>query len=210
MAHDDAVPRRSALRIRNEARILDAAQHVFAAEGYHGATIDRIAARAQMSQPNLHNYFKTKADLYAAVLERTLDVWLGLVDGLDATGDPVVELRRYIVRKMDLSRQYPEASRVFASEVLRGAPVLKPHIKARVRKNVAHFREVIDGWINAGRMRPVDAEHLVFLIWGATQHYADFLPQIKAIRDVPRLSKADFDAAADSIANIILDGVRPV
>lgn len=209
MAHDDAGRKRSALRIRNEARILDAAQQVFAAEGYHGATIDRIAARADMSQPNLHNYFKTKADLYAAVLERTLDVWLGLVDRLDADGDPVVELRRYIVRKMDLSRQYPEASRVFASEVLRGAPVLKPHIKARVRQNVAHFREVVDGWIAAGRMRQVDAEHLVFLIWGATQHYADFLPQIKAIRDVPRLSKADFDAAADSIATIILDGVRP-
>jgi len=209
MAHDDAGPRRSPIRVRNEARILDAAQHVFAAEGYHGATIDRIAARAQMSQPNLHNYFKTKADLYAAVLERTLEVWLGLVDRLDASGDPAVELRAYIVRKMDLSRQYPEASRVFASEVLRGAPVLKPHIKARVRGNVAHFREVVDGWVAAGRMRPVDAEHLVFLIWGATQHYADFLPQIKAIRDVTRLSKADFDSAADSIARIVLNGVLP-
>ncbi len=207
MAHDDAGPKRSPLRMRNEARILDAAQHVFAAEGYHGATIDRIAARADMSQPNLHNYFKTKADLYAAVLERTLDVWLGLVDRLDAAGDPAVELRRYIVRKMELSRQHPEASRVFANEVLRGAPVLRPHLQTRVRQNVAHFREVVDGWIAAGRLRPVDADHLVFLIWGATQHYADFLPQIKAIRGVPRLSKDDFDRAAASIATIVLNGV---
>jgi TetR/AcrR family transcriptional regulator len=210
MAHDDAGPKRSPLRVRNAARILDAAQHVFAAEGYHGATIDRIAARAEMSQPNLHNYFKTKADLYAAVLERTLDVWIGLVDHLDANGDPAVELRRFILQKMDLSRQYPEASRVFATEVLRGAAVLRPYIKTRVRQNVAHFREVVEGWIAAGRLRPVDAEHLIYLIWGATQHYADFLPQIKAIRDVPRLSKDDFDRAAQSIADIVLNGLLPV
>jgi TetR/AcrR family transcriptional regulator len=199
----------SKLKQRNEAKILEAAQHVFAAYGFHGATIDKVAERAEMSQPNLHNYFKTKADLYAAVLDQTLSVWLELIGDLDADGDPAEELRRYIGQKIELSRQFPEASRVFANEVLQGAPVLKPYIKDRVRSNVQHFSNVINGWIAAGKLRPVDPYHLVFMIWASTQHYADFMPQIKAVMDVPRFSKAHFKAAEESICAIILQGLLP-
>lgn len=209
MSHDDSGLRRSALRMRNEARILEAAQHVFAAYGFHGATIDRVAERARMSQPNLHNYFKTKAALYAAVLDQTLDIWLSLIDNLNTSDDPATGLRRYISQKMAMSRQFPDASRVFANEILRGAPVLKPQIRGKVRDNVEHFRQVIDNWVADGKLKPVDAYHLIFLIWGATQHYADFQAQIKMILDVPRLAKADFDAAADSICAIVLDGLLP-
>ncbi len=162
-------PPPSRLKLRNAAKIIDAAQHVFSVYGFHGATIDKVAARAGMSQPNLHNYFKTKADLYTAVLDQTLTLWLDLIDDLDAEGDPFVELRRYIAQKMELSRRFPEASRVFANEVLQGAPVLKAMLKTRVRANVRHFAEVIEGWAAAGRIRAVDPYHLVFLIWSATQ-----------------------------------------
>ncbi len=199
----------SKLKQRNEAKILEAAQGVFATLGFHGATIERIAERAGMSQPNLHNYFKTKGDLYAAVLEQTLSVWLGLIDDLDPSGDPATELRRYIAQKVDLSRQFPDASRVFANEILQGAPVLKPFLKTKVRDNVALFSRVIETWVAAGKLRPVDPYHLIFLIWAGTQHYADFLPQIKAIMDVPRFSKSHFEAAEQSIADIILRGLLP-
>ena len=200
-------PEPSRLKRRNSARILDAAQYVFAAYGYHGATIDKVALRAGMSQPNLHNYFKTKADLYAAVLDQTLTLWLELIDDLDAAGDPLAELRRYIGQKMELSRQFPEASRVFANEILQGAPVLKPMIRTRVRDNVRHFAEVIDGWAQAGKIRAVDPYHLIFLIWSATQHYADFGAQIRAILDVPKLTRAHFAAAEASICDLILRGL---
>ncbi len=197
----------SRLKLRNAAKIVDAAQHVFAAYGYHGATIDKVAERAGMSQPNLHNYFNTKADLYAAVLDHTLTLWLELIDDLDADSDPFDELRRYIGQKMELSRRHPEASRVFANEILQGAPVLKTLLKTRVRANVAHFAEVIAGWAAARKIRPVDPYHLVFLIWSATQHYADFSAQIRAIMDVPKLTRAHFTAAETSISDIILRGI---
>ncbi len=199
----------SRLKQRNEGRILDAAQAAFAALGFHGATIEKIAERAAMSQPNLHNYFKTKADLYAAVLEQTLNLWLSLIDDLDAQGDPATELRRYIGQKVELSRLHPEASRVFANEILQGAPVLKTRIKTQVRAKVQHFADVIAHWIAAGKLRAVDPYHLIFMIWASTQHYADFLPQIKAIMDVPRFSKAHFEAAETSISDIILTGLLP-
>ncbi|ESQ77710.1 TetR/AcrR family transcriptional regulator [Asticcacaulis sp. AC402] len=200
-------PLQSRLKQRNTAKILDAAQHVFATYGYHGATIDKVAARADMSQPNLHNYFKTKADLYAAVLDQTLSLWLDLIGDLDPAGEPQEELRRYIGRKMELSRQFPESSRVFANEVLQGAPVLKVMLKTRVRDKVRLFAEAIDGWVAAGKIRSVDPYHLVFLIWSATQHYADFGAQIRVIMDVPKLTKVHFEAAEESISEIIVRGL---
>lgn len=203
----EPIKKPSRIKQRNEARILDAAQHVFAAHGFHGATIDAVAERAGMSQPNLHNYFKTKADLYAAVLDQTLSLWLELIDDLDAAGDPAAELRRYIAQKMEASRQHPEASRVFANEILQGAPVLKNHLKTRTRDNVRQFAAVIEAWVAAGRLRPVDPYHLIFLIWAGTQHYADFSAQIKLIMDVPKLTRSHFTAAEESIVSIILDGL---
>lgn len=203
----EPVKKPSRIKQRNEARILDAAQHVFAANGFHGATIDAVAERAGMSQPNLHNYFKTKSALYAAVLEQTLGLWLELIDDLDADGDPGTELRRYIAQKMEASRQFPEASRVFANEVLQGAPVLKVHLKTRTRDNVRQFAAVIEAWVAAGKLRPVDPYHLIFLIWAGTQHYADFSAQIRLIMDVPKLTKGHFAAAEASICEIIVGGL---
>jgi len=201
--------KKTRIKIRNEAKILDAAQKLFAAHGFHGTTIEKIAEAADMSQPNLHNYFKTKADLYKTVLSNMLEIWLDPLNSLDVEAEAEVELRRYITQKIEMARLYPEASRIFAGEMLRGAPVLSAHLKGDVRDKVLAFSQVIDSWVKQGKIRPVDPIHLIFMIWGTTQHYADFLPQIRAVLGVPRLNKGHFDAAAESICAIILEGVKP-
>ncbi len=201
--------RRTRIQIRNEEKIQQAALVVFSAYGFHGATIEKIANLADMSQPNLHNYFKTKADLYIAVLDKTLETWLRPLGGLDAGGDPAMELRRYITKKMEMSRQYPEASRIFASEMLQGAPMLGSHLKDRVKTVVDEFGLVIQQWVSEGKLVEINPFHLIFLIWGATQHYADFLPQVTAVMDKSRLTKADYAEASHSITEIILGGLIP-
>src|SRR3546814_4894877 len=86
---DHRVPRkRTRIQARNEQRILDAAQEVFADYGFHGATIDKVAGKADMSQPNLHHYFKRKSDLYDAVLVPTLAIWLRPLPDLNPDGEP--------------------------------------------------------------------------------------------------------------------------
>lgn len=201
--------KKTRIKIRNEEKILEAALKLFSSYGFHGTTMEKIAELADMSQPNLHNYFKTKADLYEAVLNDILTVWVDPLGSLDVEGDPETELRRYIVKKVEMARRYPEASRIFAGEMLQGAPILMHHLKAQVRMKVKAFSTVIESWVRAGKIRPVDPMHLVFMIWGSTQHYADFLPQIRAVMDVARLTKADYDAAADSICSIIVNGLKP-
>lgn len=197
------------IQTRNEARILDAAQEVFAEAGFRGATVDRIAAKAGMSKPNLHYYFKRKRDLYLAVLRRTLDLWLEPLEELDAEGDPEKELRHYISRKLHLSRVSPMASRVFANEILQGAPMLGDYLAGDLRILVGRKAKVIRHWIATGKINAVDPHHLIFLIWAATQHYADFAPQVTAVTGVKGLSKKHFEAVEESLCQIIFHGLLP-
>lgn len=208
---DSSTPpaRKTRIQARNEQRILDAAEQVFASYGYRGATIDTIADKAEMSKPNLHYYFKRKRDLYIAVLTRTLDIWLAPLSELDPEGDPAQELRRYILEKVEMTRTNPIASRLFANEILQGAPFLESYLKTDLRDLVERKSRVIKAWIAAGKLRPVDPHHLVFLIWAGTQHFADFEPQVRAVMDVPRLTKAHFSEIGDSLCGIILNGILP-
>lgn len=195
------------IQLRNEERILDAAQEVFATYGYQGATIDEVADRAGISKPNLHYYFKRKRDLYLAVLRRTLEIWLVPLRELDRNGDPAVEIGNYIAHKVQLSRRFPAASRVFANEIVQGAPFLKGYLQTNLREVVERKAAVIQHWIDQGKLAPIDPYHLIFLIWAATQHYADFIPQIKAVMNVPRLNQGHFRKVEQSLSRIILHGV---
>jgi len=195
------------IQLKNEGRILDAAQEVFATYGYHGATIDEVADRAGISKPNLHYYFKRKRDLYLAVLRRTLEIWLVPLRELDRTGDPAEEIGNYIAQKVQLSRRFPAASRVFANEIVQGAPFLKGYLQTNLREVVERKAAVIQHWIDQGTLAPIDPYHLIFLIWAATQHYADFVPQIKAVMNVPRLNQGHFRKVEQSLSRIILHGV---
>jgi TetR/AcrR family transcriptional regulator len=201
--------KKTRIKIRNEEKILEAALKLFSAFGFHGTTMEKIAELADMSQPNLHNYFKTKADLYEAVLNDILTIWVDPINSLDVDGDPETELRQFIGKKIEMARRYPEASRIFAGEMLQGAPILMHHLKGQVRMKVKAFSTVIESWVRQGKIRPVDPVHLIFMIWASTQHYADFMPQIRAVMDVARLNKNHYDAAAESICAIIFGGVLP-
>ncbi|MEM9749805.1 MAG: TetR family transcriptional regulator C-terminal domain-containing protein [Pseudomonadota bacterium] len=204
-----AAKKRTRIQIANENKILEAARDVIAEFGFHGATIDRVAEAAGMSKPNLHYYFRTKEDLYRAVLRSTLEDWIAPLSNLDPDGDPSAELGAYIDEKLELSRRHPNASRVFANEVLRGAPILKPYLQGELRATVARKIAVIKGWIDKGALAPMDPVHLIFLIWAATQHYADFLPQVHAVMNKDALDDADYAQVSASLKHIILKGVLP-
>jgi TetR/AcrR family transcriptional regulator len=65
---------------------------------------------------------------------------------------------------------------------------------------------VVQGWIDAGRMAPVDAVHLFFTIWAATQTYADFDVQVSAVLGLPSMGSKDFARATEHVVALILRG----
>jgi TetR/AcrR family transcriptional regulator len=165
----------------NRERILAAALAAFARDGFRGATVDAIALEAGMSKPNLLYYYPTKERMYLAVLDRVLSTWLDPLRAMDPDGEPVEEIMAYVRAKLAMTAAYPEASRLFAGEVMRGAPVLGETLSGPLRALVEEKAAVIRGWIEAGRLAPHDPVHLIFSIWATTQHYADFAVQVRAV-----------------------------
>ena len=193
------------IQARNKEVILDAALDIFSAFGFRGATVDQIASKSDMSKPNLLYYFRRKEDIYIAVLERTLSDWLEPLAALDAGGDPVAELSRYIGVKIRLSRERPGASRLFANEILHGATAIGAFLKGPLKELVDAKAAVIAQWIAEGRLAPVDPYHLIFAIWATTQHYADFDVQVRAVLG----EKNDpMKNAEQALLRILIDGVK--
>ena len=122
-------PARSAGRELKEKGLFEAARSVFAEEGFKGATTAEIARRAGVPKANLHYYFPTKEALYRAVTEEILSDWLAAASSFDENDDPKQAISTYVAAKMDLARADPLGSRIWASEILRGAPVIKDFLE---------------------------------------------------------------------------------
>ena len=190
----------------NESAILRAAERVFARAGFEGATMADIADEAGLPKANLHYYFGAKRALYRAVLDAVLHDWLDPLDAITPEADPRTALRHYIELKMALAAERPHASRVFANELLHGAPVVLDLLRTDLRQQVLAKAAVIDGWIAAGRMAPVDSVHLFFTIWAATQTYADFDVQIHAVLGTEPNPATDTPRATAHVTSLILRG----
>ncbi len=197
---------RGTIRESNELRLLQAAETVFAERGFSGATTAEIAARARLPKANLHYYFRTKAELYRAVLANMLELWLDELDRFTPDREPAEAIAEYIEAKLHWSRTRPNASKVFANEILHGAPFLKSYLSNDLRRRVEDKAKVIRHWISRGKMRTLDPKHFVFQLWAVTQHYADFEVQVRAVLGRSRLTDRDFAAATENITALILHG----
>jgi TetR/AcrR family transcriptional regulator len=193
----------------NAERILDAALEIFSVVGFHGARIDQIASIAGFSKPNLLYYFRTKEELYTALLRRTLELWLEPLRELDENRDPRQALSKYIERKLGYSRDNPKASRLFAMEILQGAPLLSTVLTGDLAKIVGEKSETIRRWIAAGKLAPIDPHHLIFALWATTQHYADFQSPVLAVTGRTIQQDEFFESARKNVTHILLDGILP-
>jgi TetR/AcrR family transcriptional regulator len=172
---------RTKIQAKNHAAILEAALDIFSQSGYRGATLDRIAEAAGLSKPNLLYYFPSKDLVYTSVLNGLLQTWLDPLRAIDPNGDPVREVLAYVRRKVELSRDYPRESRLFANEMLQGAPRMKHILQTDLHDLVAQKAAVLETWMAEGRITRVNPVHLIFSVWALTQHYADFDVQVRAV-----------------------------
>jgi len=194
------------IRERNWGKILQAAEEEFALNGYKGATIQGIAERAGLPKSNVLYYFSNKKRMYSAMFDDILGRWNKVFSDISPEDDPAQALDSFIRTKVEMSRRYPLASRLFAMEIIQGAPFLMDHLRTNMREWVRGRAEVIQYWIDDGRMAQVDPVQLIFLIWSSTQHYADFQVQILMVENKAEYEQRDFDHAADFLTEVILRG----
>jgi len=198
-------------RIQREKRdiILEAALDVFSRQGFRGATIDQIAAVAGMSKPNLLYYFPRKQEIYRCLISELLVTWLAPLRDMDETGDPLAEIGSYIRRKLEMARDFPRQSRLFANEILRGAPHIGDMLDLDLKALVDDKAKVLRAWMDQGRLARTDPYHLIFSIWATTQHYADFDVQVRAVLGPDRNGEARFEDAARHLEQLFLHGLAP-
>ena len=210
MAEPERLSKRNAIRQENEQRILSAAEKVFAEAGFGGATMQLIADMAGLPKANLHYYFPTKEALYRDVVQNIFNIWLHAADSFDKAPGPVEGIGAYIDAKMEISRRHPDGSKVWASEVMHGAPVIQDYLETTLRDWTAGRAALIQRWIDEGKMKPVNPRHLLYMLWATTQHYADFGHQIETLNGGKPLSDKQWKAAKDSVKEIILRGIGAI
>ncbi|MBD3894410.1 TetR family transcriptional regulator C-terminal domain-containing protein [Halomonas sp. ML-15] len=201
-----SVAESTATRLRNEKAILEAAEQIFAQHGYRGASVQAIAEAAGLPKSNVLYYVGSKQKLYVTLLERMMARWNAMLDDISVDDDPAEVLEAFIRSKMQLTRDHPRGSRLFAAEVLGGAPFLQEYLRGELRDWVEARARVFEQWAERGLMDPVDPVWLIFLIWSSTQHYADFEAQVLGITDRTQLSEEDYQRITEFLCTVILKG----
>ncbi|MGY4494128.1 HTH-type transcriptional regulator RutR [Pseudomonas sp. TE3610] len=201
--------RRHRLMESKRALILDAALQLFSRFGVHGTSLDQVASMADVSKTNLLYYFSSKEELYVSVLRQLLDVWLRPLRGFSVEQQPLQAIGEYIRIKLELSRDHPAESRLFCLEIVQGAPLLMEELQQPLRELVDSKVQVIQAWIDAGQLAPIDPHHLIFSLWATTQHYADFASQINAVTGKTLADPVFFQQVLENVRGLILEGLRP-
>jgi len=200
--------KRGAATAAKKGAILDAALALFSQFGLHGTSLERVADGAGISKTNLLYYYPSKEALYVAVLKQILDIWLAPLKAFRSDLQPLAAIGEYIRLKLEVSRDYPQASRLFCLEMLQGAPLLMAELTGDLKALIDEKTAIIDGWVTHGQLGPVDAHALIFMIWATTQHYADFATQVEAVSGATLQDEAFFSRTVANVQRMIIEGIR--
>lgn len=193
-------------REKKEAKILRATEKLLATRGFHGTRMDDIARAACLPRPNLYYYFSTKDQIYRRIITELRKEWIKALDAIDPGREPEEAISSYIREKIRYSNRHPVASKIFAKEVISGSDMLTKEENQEIKALTDEKCAVVNQWVEQGKMDPIDPRHLFFLLWGATQYYADFDEQVKSILGVRRLSPEHFEEGVKTMTHIVLKG----
>ncbi len=199
--------RRSKAGAAKRQLIMTAALDLFSLYGIHGTSLDLVAERADVSKTNLLYYFPAKEALYIAVLKDILAIWLAPLKALQADQQPIDAIRHYIALKLAVSRDHPQASRLFCLEMIQGAPLLKQELAGELKTLFDDKVLIIRRWMDDGLIADVEPQHFIFMLWATTQHYADFSAQIEAISGKNLSDKEFFQQTVASVQQLVIGGI---
>lgn len=202
----ESAPLDSSSRERIESSILLAGEQVFAQYGYRGASLQVIADVAGLPKANILYYMGSKQALYIRLLNRMMYRWNEVLEHITPDSDPAAVLSDFIRAKLVLGKHFPEGSKLFAAEILAGAPFLNDYLAGELRDWVASRAAIIRQWSAQGKMDDVDPRWLIFLIWSATQHYTEYSAQVSGILGRDALSDDDLESIATFLEHVILKG----
>lgn len=205
MARSEATKKITRIQREKTKEILEAALDIFSINGFRGSTIDMIAEKSCLSKTNILYYFDSKEVIHSQLIAQLLEKWIEPLRELSATGDPIDEICGYVCRKLKMSKMYPRESRLFANEIIQGAPRIHTALSNDLKNLVDEKVLIIQKWSDDRLIAKVHPYHLIFSIWSLTQHYADFDVQIRAVLT----NEEPFENAESYLINLFSRLLRP-
>lgn len=185
-----------------QSQILDAAERVFAARGYHGATTREIAAAADVSEGTLYNYFAGKRDIFVGLLRSRTDELIQAIAGVRAESveEALVQVLAGQFSRMRTHRQF----RLFLQEA-RLDPELNHHLATDILPRISReIEQLMSGLMDAGIMRRVDPEIANWTLMSAVVGLALFAD----LGTAPALDTISPEALARQVSDIFIHGLR--
>jgi AcrR family transcriptional regulator len=144
----------------SRARILAAAANEFAARGYAGANVDRIARTARLNKAMIYYHFTSKAALYREILNDMFGAVRGRVTEVAASdAAPADKIRRYIEAIAAAAEARPHFPPIWLRELAEGGEHIDEATLGYVRAVLVSLGEIVDEGLRRGCFRPVN--HLI-------------------------------------------------
>jgi AcrR family transcriptional regulator len=190
--------------VENERRqqIIDAAMTCFARNGYHLTTMDDIAEQLPFSKGLLYYYFKTKRDLFLAILDdwmaRAMAEWGKLLRPDAPAAD---QLSACLTYGMQLLTQSTELSRVdfeFYGELGRD-PTISEAYRSQFATFRAAFKTILETGITRGELRPINTDALAAVLLAIYEGLA--------LQAVTEPEGFDWATVAQEISDMVMHGI---
>ncbi|MEN8184591.1 MAG: TetR/AcrR family transcriptional regulator, partial [Myxococcota bacterium] len=191
--------------LQTAARILDAAEALFAEQGYAGTSLRDVADRVGLRIPSLYNHFPSKDALYTAVLERGIAPVLAILSGFaDAGADIQPDSREVVRRVMRLLAQRPNLPRLVLHETLSGGQRLTPLLRQWIAPTFARAHEMIEMGPGANRWRPDQIPLLVLAMYHIVVGYFAIAPLYRQLNGEDLLTKEALDRQTDFLGEVVV------
>lgn len=150
------------------ARLLDAAEQVFAEKGYHGTVVEDIIRASDSSKGGFYFHFPNKQAIFLALLDALVPKLAASVDrAIGAQSDPVAQLDAALTTVLDLFSRHRRLSKILLVE----AVGLGHGFDEKLMRTRSQFARMIqkhlDRAIAAGAIAPLDSETVSWIWFGA-------------------------------------------
>ena len=141
------------------ARILAAAEALFAEHGFAGVGVRQIAASAGVNGAMIHYYFGNKENLYVAVIENAASTVRGLIAEATASAQTLEErLTRFVKAYAGYLFGHPNLARILAREMIAGGKHVFDILPKYIPTNYAMLRGAMTEAVRSGELREIDID----------------------------------------------------
>ena len=188
------------------ASIIEAAKHLFARSGFHGVSIDQIVKEVGVSPAILYRHFKSKEELYEAVLHE-----------FSCTRESYVET--VVAEDIGFEQVLRGMTRVFVNSIVNHPDLLKMEMHSQLEGNIASQEFFLNRWksftdyieynltelINNKKIKPMNVEAASLIYQGMIREVL----LLKCLHSTDRLTDMSIDEIVDEIINLFLRIIIP-